>query len=213
MPMRRTPAPESVTAHADVTVGCAGAGMTAPGTADAGGAEVSSCATVALAAVLAVSTGDFSVTRHPKVPPTIAAAMPIRMHVRALGPELIDAAPIRCRNLPSERCAHRIHPGEPTIPTGRCRSGCNWCRRIEHHLVVQHELLTLEEVVVVLGVVACALVLLAGEALDRVERLPDRGEQILRDAIRGAAQHAHAPIPRRGRVLRLSPPHGDRGLR
>src|SRR5450432_335308 len=72
---------------------------------------------------------------------------------------------------------------------------------VGEHLVVRHELLALEEIVIVLAVVAGALVVVARESLDGIQRIPHRRQQKFRHPILGAAKDPYTAIARRRRII------------
>jgi hypothetical protein len=60
----------------------------------------------------------------------------------------------------------------------------------------------LDEEAIVLGIEDCGLVLLAGERLHGVERVPEREHHELGPVVDGAAEHPDTPVSERLRVAR-----------
>src|SRR4051794_11507917 len=95
------------------------------------------------------------------------------------------------------RRGRRVHPRD--IGAARPKAGAGRRRRLAtarsgRDLVVRAHGVALDEEAVVLRVVARPLVVVAGERLDRVERVPQREGQELGELPRVAAQHPRAAV-------------------
>ena len=133
-------------------------------------------------------------------PPTVTRAVAAARVPRWPHAERPPIRGVRARRPggPTAECQQRERRGhhEPRshlIPTERC------CRRAPQ--CVSNSSRSRRNAVV-LAVIARALVVLAGECLDRINGIPERRQQILGHAVARAAQHAHATIARRGGVVR-----------
>src|SRR5262245_6671437 len=73
--------------------------------------------------------------------------------------------------------------------------------RVGEYRIVRYEWLALQQIIVILGIVMCHLVLLPGEGLDCLDRLPQGQEQEMRDGAFVSSQHGDAEVARCRRVV------------